>query len=132
MEPFTLLSEKISGFPGYGNQDQRRSSDESVRAYAGERLSELQDRLGETIASAALARPLLRCEFINQRAFKNFEYADTDDAHIAAIASADAAIVVLADDAVSVDAAGIDAYASQVEAALDARDRAMEAVAARP
>jgi len=128
MDPRAELESKIPGFPGYGDADARRLSDEEVRACLGEALAVLGDRLGPVGALAErYESTLLRAEFINQAAFHVYESATLDDARTAAMATADLAAVALADRAGAVDANSFSAYLDSVNAAFDERERLMEA-----
>jgi len=127
MDALATLRSKIPGFPGYGDADARRLCDEEVRAYLGEALAALGTRLGSVGAlSERYESTLLRAEFINQSAFRVFELADLDDAHIAAMAAADLAVLELADRAGAVDASSLGAYLDSINAAIDERERLMK------
>ena len=127
MDPLDFLREKIPNFQGFDDEGARRLSDELVRAYAGEALADLQQRLGDVaVANERLSKILLRCEFANQIALKQFESAELDETRTERIASADARVIELADNANAVDAASLDGYLQQLEEAFDQRDRAME------
>jgi len=128
MDTTAVLSEKIPGFPGYADADSRRLADEEVRAYLGEALAALSDRLGPAVGplSERLESTLLRAEFMNHTAFKPFESANLDESHKSAMAAADLAVVDLADRSTSVDAGSLASYLDAITAGLDARDRLME------
>jgi len=126
MDALGSLRAKIPAFPGYAHADDRRLADEEVRAYLGEALAGLGDRVGAGPLNDRYEAVLLRAEFMNQRAFRVFEGADLDDAQIAAMASADLAAVELADRAGSLKDGDLASYLDAVMAALGARDRAME------
>jgi hypothetical protein len=131
MEPLEQLRAKISGFPGYDGELQRRLSDEYVRSYLGEALAdlaargvllpELRERVDEIV---------LRVGFADQHAFAAHAGGKTpDSSDESAVAAADAATVALADRAASLDAASAAGYLEQVTAALDKRDAAIRAAA---
>lgn len=128
MDDADAVRAQIPNFPGYAALTDRRLSDELVRSYLGEALSELAARHPDFFAAGqeAYQRLLLRAGFANQLAFHAFEYADGDAARQAAVAAADGALVAIADRASAVDADGIAAYLDDVTAAFDARDAAME------
>jgi hypothetical protein len=127
MDTTAALSERIPGFPGYADTDSRRLADEEVRAYLGEALAALSDRLGPAVGplSERLESTLLRAEFMNQAAFREFESADLDETRTRAMAAADLAAVELGDRAAFVDAGSLASYLDAVTAALDARERIM-------
>jgi hypothetical protein len=135
MDSLDRLRAKISGFPGYAEDLDRRRSDQLVRSYLGEALSELAARL-EPLAPAAQAQIdalLWRTEFADLKAFKmhdNFERDGVPDgAANADIAADDLQTVELADRAPSVDVSTLTAYLNDVGAALERRDAAMRAAA---
>ena len=126
MDALGSLRAKIPAFPGYANADERRLADEEVRAYLGEALAGLGDRVGAGPPNDRYEAVLLRAEFMNQRAFQIFEAADLDEAQVAAMANADLAAVDLADRAGSLKDGDLTSYLDEVMVALEARDRAME------
>lgn len=126
MDDLALLQAKIPQFPGYGEQEARRRSDGLVRSYLGEALASLQARFGGEGVAVAIEELVLRAGFMNQSAFHQFEYADSDAAQIASIAAGDVRLVALADDAPSITVEHLAEYLASVGAAFDARDRTME------
>lgn len=128
MDVSEVLKEKLPGFVGYAELEQRRLTDEEVRAYLGERLAGLSVRLEPTGATGErLDALILRAEFMNQAAFRVFERATLDAARTQAVATADLAAVELADRADSVfDIDMLPSYLDDAEAVLNARDLVME------
>lgn len=128
MDATEVLKQKLPGFAGYGTMGQRHLTDEEVRAYLGERLAGLSVRLDPTgPTSERLDALILRTEFTNQVAFRGVETMELDSAQTDAIAAADLATVELADRADGVfDVDMLAKYLDAAEAALNARDRAME------
>ncbi|HTZ54313.1 MAG TPA: hypothetical protein VMB20_04570 [Candidatus Acidoferrum sp.] len=128
MDATEVLKQKLPGFAGYAALEQRRLTDEEVRAYLGERLAGLSVRLEPTGPTAErLDALILRAEFTNQMAFRNIESTNLDAAQTETIATADLAAVELADRADSVfDVDMLPSYLDAAEAALNARDSAME------
>jgi hypothetical protein len=124
----------ISGFPGYADEIDRRKADEMVRSYAGERLSEMEERLQPLDADLAdaCAAALMRTGFVNQMAFKDFEYAKLDDASLERICDADLALLRLSDRASSVERDGLSAYLAEIGAAMDRRDAVMTSAGTGP
>ncbi|MGA8575754.1 MAG: hypothetical protein WB609_08770 [Candidatus Cybelea sp.] len=130
MEPLEALRAKISVFPGYGGELERRRADEYVRAYLGEALAglgarcslapELRQRLDDLT---------LRVAFADQRAFAEHRGAAEEERGDGAVARADAATVVLADRAATVDAGSVPGFLDEVTALLDERESAMRAAA---
>jgi hypothetical protein len=130
MDATEVLKQKLPGFAGYAALGQRRLTDEEVRAYLGERLAGLSVRLDPTGPTGErLDALILRTEFTNQTAFRNYENADLNAAQTETLAAADLATVELADRADGVfDVDMLPKYLDAAEAALNARDSAMEAV----
>jgi hypothetical protein len=125
------LSGAIAGFPGYAGEVDRRAADEMIRSYAGERVSEMEERLQplDPALSDACAAALMRTGFVDQDAFRDFEYAAVDDAFVARMCQADLAVVTLADHAKDVDRDGLAAYLGEINAALDRREALMTSAA---
>ncbi len=135
MEPLQQLQAKISGFPGYGDDLDRRHSDVLVRAYLGERLAELAARLAPVSPDLQqrIDALLLRLGFADPKAFaaRNGLAADgsTKASAIDGIAADDLETIEIADRAGSIDASTLHAYLDDVTAAVDRRDAAMRAAA---
>ncbi len=85
----------------------------------------MQQRIAASELARSLGAPILRTEFANQAAFRGFESEPSNDAAIARVAQADVVLVELADRAASVEASDAQAFAVEVQSALDERDRAM-------
>jgi hypothetical protein len=128
MEALQQIQTAIASFAGYGNVDQRRVSDEQVRAYVGERLALLPqpeiDRL-DAQERGRYDRALLRVEFVNLHGFDDFNLAASPQ-RIDAVARADAAVLTAANALMTAEAGNLGAALALLEAALDARDAAME------
>jgi hypothetical protein len=134
MEPLEILRAKIAEFPGYDDDIERRRSDEYVRSYLGEALSEfgarctlsadLRARLDEFVLRVGFADPH---DFVNHHIVAATGAADGGGA----VAAADAQVVELADRAASLDCAAASAYFDEVEALLARRETAIRAQAAR-
>ncbi len=128
MDATEVLKEKLPGFAGYAEMEQRHLTDEEVRAYLGERLAGLSVRLDPAGPTGErLDALILRTEFTNQVVFRVYESATLDATQTQAIASADLTTVELADRADGVfDLDMLPKYLDEAEAALNARDQAMQ------
>ena len=131
MEPLERLRGKIAGFPGYDSDLELRRSDEYVRSYLGEALTEF----GERAALSAEQRQriddlLLRVGFADPRDFATHRIVSGkhEPQSSDAVAAADESTVELADRAASLDAAATNAYLDEVVATLDARETAIRAL----
>jgi hypothetical protein len=134
MEPLEQLRAKIKGFPGYDTDLERRRSDEYVRSYLGEALTEFAQR--ENLPAdqqQRIADLLLRVGFANARDFATRHIvAAKHDAHESdEVATADVATVELADRAASLDANATSSYLNEVVALLDARETVIRAVTSK-
>ncbi|MEO6835682.1 MAG: hypothetical protein ABI231_07245 [Candidatus Tumulicola sp.] len=131
MEPLEFLKSKIADFPGYGEDDSRRRSDELVRSYLGEAVAGLEERLGPLDAALGqrLGDLLLRVGFTNQAAYKIYEDAARTKSDYDAMAAADAFAVEVADRAPS-EPAELPAFFNEVGEALDRRDATMSGAVA--
>jgi hypothetical protein len=130
MESLELLRAKIREFPGYDTALQRRRSDEYVRSYLGERLSEMAARC--ELSSDLQARVdalLLRVAFANPKDFNAHDVDGIPAGDDGALAGADAATIGLADRADAIEPAPVAAYLDEVTGALDRRDDALRAIA---
>ncbi|HZV77101.1 MAG TPA: hypothetical protein VFF63_05015 [Candidatus Babeliales bacterium] len=132
MTPLELLRAKIANFPGYDDDLGRRRSDEYVRAYLGEALTNFAERLQLPPALQKRADDLLlRVEFTDFDAFAHLHGAQADSGDGGAVAAADAATIELADRAASLDEQSAAGYFDDVTAQLDERDAAIRAAAAK-
>jgi hypothetical protein len=130
MDSLELLHAKIRGFPGYDTALERRHSDEYVRSYLGERLSEMAARC--TLPPELQARVdvlLLRVAFANPKDFNAHDVDGTPAGDDGALAATDAATIELADRAETMEPASVAAYLDDATVALDRRDDALRAIA---
>ena len=123
MDALAQIRAKINDYPGYGTEDDVRASDQMVRAFTGERLARLQDRLG---AQAEALDPLIaRAEFANQRALVPFENPRDTLADTQPLEIADAALLEAAEAAESVTPETLAEYAANVTQLFDRRDESL-------
>ncbi|GAC1502337.1 MAG: hypothetical protein NVS1B14_07070 [Vulcanimicrobiaceae bacterium] len=129
-EPLADVKARIPGFAGYADEVARRAADEQIRAVVGEAVAELRDRYPDAFTgdvAQAYDAAILRCQFMNQQAFKSFEYQSLDDAAKTQITRADQALLRAAGEAQKVRAEDLRAYLQSVQTAFDARDAALSA-----
>ena len=133
MEPLETLRQKIAEFPGYGGDVERRRSDEYVRSYLGEALSELGARckLADDVR-ARLDDLILRVGFADPHAFVNHHIVAGNGPADGggAVAAADVETVELADRAAGLDCAAAAAYFDDIATLLARRDAAIRAQSA--
>ena len=132
MEPLETLRARIAEFPGYDTILERRRSDEYVRSYLGEALTEMA--AGRTFPAESQRRIealVLRVAFADPKSFPVHAGAQarSNPSDMHAVTEADAATVELADQAAKVDAASAARYLDEIAAALDERDAALRAAA---
>lgn len=129
-----MLRGKIAEFPGYDGDTERRRSDEYVRSYLGEALSDLGARCAlSSDVRARLDGLMLRIGFADPRDFVNHHVIGTKAAADGggAVASADAETVALADRAAALDCAAAPAYLDEVESLLSRREATIRAQSAK-
>jgi hypothetical protein len=123
-EELTEIQRSIPDYAGVGDASARRRSDQQVRAWVGEHLAALRERLASELGASAtlLDDVILRCEFGDQRVIKAIEAARFDDPACGARLTAHNALLVstMAGSA-SVDAAGLAAFVTALDAALTQR-----------
>jgi hypothetical protein len=98
MTDLEYLRSRVPGYADYANADARHEVDKQIRAWLGEALSEVRERLGP---SGALAERLdgliLRCEFSDQRVIRAADHARFDPGLVDRVHALDRAIVDVAD-----------------------------------
>jgi len=128
-----MLCEKIAEFPGYDGDAERRRSDEYVRSYLGEALSDIGVRcVLSNDVRARLEDLILRVGFADPHAFVNHHTIATKHGADGggAVAATDAQTVELADRGGTVDCGAVAAYLDEVVALLGRRDAAIRAYSA--
>ena len=110
----------------YEDELQRRVSDEQIRAFVGEQLAELPVDVDALAAEerARYDRLLLRCEFINQASFREFDHRSTPE-RIAALQAADAELTAAARELEHAQHDTLGEILKRIEEAFDKRDAAM-------
>lgn len=118
MELPAQIQSVIGSFAGYKDEEHRRTSDEQIRAFVGERLVALPAATVDALSGderTRYERLLMRCEFVNQLAFARFKDAAADE-WISAVAAADLRLISAAQTG----------DLAQIESAFDRRDAAMQ------
>ncbi|HET6275150.1 MAG TPA: hypothetical protein VFE16_04330 [Candidatus Cybelea sp.] len=130
MEPLDELRAKIADFPGYGDELERRRSDEYVRAYLGEALAAFAARTElDPGVRQRLDELTLRLAFADQRAFSEHLRSGEEETGDGAVMRADAAAVELAGRAATLDAGSAPRFLDEVATMLDGREAALRAAA---
>jgi hypothetical protein len=127
MDAIESIKARIPQFAGYEELEARRDDDELIRSYLGEALATLNANHPDFFAdrSDAYENLIIRAGFMNQAAFRAFEYAKLDPTHLDAVAQNDRAMLDLADRAPAVAAGEVAGYLDDLTAAFDRRDNAM-------
>lgn len=123
------IKSRVPDFAGYADESTRRLADEQIRAIVGEALALLHFNHEEFFNTPEVTevydRLILRCEFTNQRVFKEFEYETLSEERKTAIARADEALIDTALRAENVTADQLPGYLDDLEKAFDNRDAAL-------
>lgn len=127
MDAIESITARIPQFRGYDDLEGRRDDDELVRSYLGEALATLNANHPDFFAerSDAYESLIFRAGFMNQMAFRAFEYAELDQSHLDAIAANDCAMLDLADRAPAIAVGEVAGYLDELTVAFDRRDAAM-------
>jgi hypothetical protein len=117
MEHLDALRALIPSYAGYDDEESRHLADKQVRAWIGERITLLDERLGLAAGpnAAAYERLLEECEFSDPHAIRELEQRDFDDADLAVLYGLDRRLIEAAGRADSVDAASASAYLDDLE-----------------
>ena len=131
MTDLELLQSRIAGYADYGNADARHQVDKQIRAWLGEALSEVRDRLKPADALAERIDGLiLRCEFSDQRVIRAADHARFDQKLIDRVHELDREIVECADTLRNV--ASLDELATELDSAARYLDERFGAIADAP
>src|SRR5579862_3037503 len=82
MQELEYLRSRIPAYADYTDEDARHLVDKQVRAYVGEALSRLRERLGPALDAARAERledVLLKCEFTNQQFVHKMDHSVLSD-----------------------------------------------------
>lgn len=128
MDALERIRSFIDGFAGYAEPDHRKISDEQIRAFVGEALTELPAVEVDNLTADERShydRVLLRCEFINQDVFHVFDSNPTAE-RIQATMLADIVVVEVASALKAVESPGFDGLLIRLNEAFDGREAAMQ------
>ena len=127
MDELERIRSFIDGFAGYAEPDHRKISDEQIRAFVGEALTELPAVEVDNLTADERShydRVLLRCEFINQDVFHVFDSNPTPE-RIQATMLADIVVVEVAAALKAVESTGFNGLLIRLSEAFDGREAAM-------
>jgi hypothetical protein len=130
MDDLTFVRERIPEYGDYSDEATRHLTDEYVRAYLGERLSEVRDRLDGELDAAArktLEELLLRCQFTDQVFIRWIDHARLQAPAVAHLHQIDRALVELADRLESASAPELRDLFQQMDIAFERRHEPLPA-----
>jgi len=118
----------VPGYAGHGDTAARRRSDQQVRAWVGELLVDLQDRLALDGVRERVDALLMRCEFADQHVVHAIEDDRFgQDEYAAAIEDYDRKLVAAAAACATVTAGELTALVESLERAFTERAAGIEA-----
>lgn len=128
MEGLIFLRERIPAYADYGDEDARHLVDKQVRAYVGEALSLIRERLSADLAetvSEQLEKTLLMCEFSNQQLIHMLDHAKLSTVEIEELHEVDHELIQTADRADAVEVHKLDGYLSELTSLFARRAQAV-------
>jgi hypothetical protein len=117
MDGLSFLKERITAYADYGDEDARHLVDKQVRAYVGEALSTIRERLAADLAATVsdqLEKTLMMCEFSNQQLIHILDHAKLSNTEIEELHEVDHELIQVADRADAIEASKLDGYLSQL------------------
>jgi hypothetical protein len=131
MTDLEVLRSRIPGYADYADADARHQVDKQIRAWLGEALCEVRDRLRPTEALAdRIDGLILRCEFSDQRVIRASDHARFDQKLIDRVHELDRELVESADRLRAVTA--LDALSAELDTAARLLDERFGAIADAP
>jgi hypothetical protein len=133
MNELAFLRERIPAYADYADEDARHLVDKQVRAYVGEALSRLRERLGPSLGPAAAERlenVLLMCEFTNQQFVRKLDHSLLSDDEVEHLHEVDHELIQEAERGDQVDAPSLDAFLNEIEDLFARRVKAIVSPAA--
>ena len=128
-DEMTQVRSFIPAYAGHADASARRLADQQVRAWVGERLAALRERLPLDGVSAAFEDVLVHCQFGDQQVIKALEddsFAAPD--HVAVIEAEDTAVLAAAAEAERVDAGDVPAFITNLQTIFRHRSAAIVAL----
>jgi hypothetical protein len=128
-----FLEDRLAGYTDYSDPDTRVQNEERARAFAGEQLATIRERLGKSLDKAtalALDAAILECQFADMEYARTLQDARLDDTTIAALVQIDRRLVEAAEGAAKVSAGELRPLLEEIAASFKARQPAIAPVAA--
>ena len=123
-----FLRERIPAYADYGDEDARHLVDKQVRAYVGEALSTLRERLAKELAGAVadmLDKLLLMCEFSNQQLMHMLDHIHLTNTEVEELHEVDHELIAHADAAYAIELAKLDGYLGELTTLFARRAQAV-------
>ena len=127
------LRTRVPAYADYSDEDARHLVDKQVRAYVGEALSSLRERLAKTLPAPQVERletVLLMCEFTNQQFVHVIDHALLSGDDVEHLHTVDRELIDAADKAASTEPGALEQYLNAIEALFVRRAKAVFAPAA--
>ena len=117
MGDLEALRTEIPAYAGYEDAEARHLVDKQVRAWVGERLALLDDRLhlADGPLSSAFEHLLRECEFSDPHAIRELEQRRFDASDLELIYTLDHRLIEAADRADTIEAGGVADYLAELE-----------------
>lgn len=127
------LRARVPAYADYEDEDARHLVDKQVRAYVGEALSSLRERLRKTLSgelAEELENVLLMCEFTNQQFVHIIDHASLSNDDVEHLHTVDRELIETAEKAESIEPAALLGYLKTLAALFARRSKAVFAPAA--
>jgi hypothetical protein len=122
MDDLAVLRSHIEAYADYTDESSRHLVDKQIRAWVGEALARVRERLApQGELGEQLEGLIFRCEFSDQRAIRAGDHASMGDALIAHIHGLDRQIVEAANSAAGIELDRLGEYLANVVALFDQR-----------
>ncbi|HEV8022223.1 MAG TPA: hypothetical protein VGP41_13205 [Candidatus Lustribacter sp.] len=118
----------VPGYAGHADVLARRLSDQQVRAWVGEMLAELEERIPIDAVRDRFEEVLLHCEFGNQHVIKAIEdnrFAEPDKVQL--VEDVDRRLIEVANRGRTIEPEGLSGLLDDLDRAFNERSAAIEA-----
>ena len=131
MDDLEYIRERIPAYADYPDEEARHLVDMQVRAWVGEALARMRERLGTLPQGLAerLDALMLQCEFTDQRFTRSIDHARLSEDEVDHLHVVDRQLVEAADRAATIEAAALEGYLKKLEGLFRRRSTAVLAPA---
>jgi hypothetical protein len=126
-----FLQGRVPGYSGYADPELRHDSDERIRAFVGERVNALRERIATQLDSASLAALdalIFRCQFADQSFIHRLDKDHFNEADTDALVATDRELVETAGQVESADAATYAPLVAKLDAIFSRRHEPVSAL----